>query len=155
MGQYITGPAELEPYKEFMRIKRDVIYMDNNRRLWLTPRGWISDGASLPWIIQWKWKPYDERYVREAFTHDARFCAHDASFADSNKLFKEGLESCGWKYSQLFYVGVSSPWGWYSYNFIPTMEENIPLLKVIEGFNYAQDHSIRIHCDYQPDWVRH
>lgn len=132
----------MEPWEgDFVRLLTDVKFKDSTGKIWLAPAGWVLDGASIPWVFQCVFKPFDKRYFASSTIHDVRFCVQDATFKRSNQLFRECLEAQEWKYPGLFYTAVSSPFGWYSYNYIKNLEVNKPLEEVVRKFN--EDQAIR------------
>lgn len=130
---FITPVPRVIPYKDdLVQLYDSVVYKSKNGGIWVAPRGWITDGASIPWILTWKYKRFDPRYVRSAFIHDVRFTIHDLSFADSNTLFLESMRWEAWHKANLFYRAVSTPFGWWNYHMHPGPAENESLYAEIE-----------------------
>ncbi|MBM4356018.1 MAG: DUF1353 domain-containing protein [Deltaproteobacteria bacterium] len=151
---FLTALPRLEPYDGgHVRILDDVLFKDKTGHIWLSPAGWVSDGCSMPWILTWKWSAYDPRYLRSALIHDVRFCVHDLSFKDTNRLFYESLTDEDWEYARLFKVAVSSPVGWYSYNYRPNLPVNLPLEEVVRKHNENQNARRAVFAGY-PQWLQ-
>jgi len=55
----------------------EVRWRDMLGRYWTCPRGFFTDGASVPWLLRWLWDNYDEKTIRPAIIHDLRYALHD------------------------------------------------------------------------------
>lgn len=138
-GKFLTAVPTLRPWHgKFMELLDDVVYQDSNGRLWLTPRGFILDGASIPIIATGKFPRWDRRYLRSACIHDGRFCAHDCTFRGSNALFDETLTVERFAARRLFVRAVGSPCGWWGYHVTPNIPENTPAIAEIHEWNRTE-----------------
>lgn len=72
----------------------------------VVPRGFISDGASVPRVLQWMYHPYG-RYLEAAVVHDF-FCVHqDIDSVSAAKVFCEAMEVCGvsrWRRFKMYHA---------------------------------------------------
>jgi hypothetical protein len=54
-----------------------VRFRDALGNYWTCPRGFFTDGASVPWLLRWLWSNFDPKTIRPAIIHDLRYCLHD------------------------------------------------------------------------------
>lgn len=86
MGQFITGeivPFNFDTDTEMLTLRRDVIYIDDDGREWVAPKGMRSDGTSMPRLL---WAvlghPFAGVRLKPSLIHDSAYqCAlpEDAS----------------------------------------------------------------------------
>ena len=79
-----------------------------------------TDGASIPWIAQWKYQRFDARYLRSAVSHDRPYSMHGVDPAmkltrhQADSLLYWGMvEECDEATAERFYFWVRSPVGGY------------------------------------------
>ncbi len=81
---------------EQVRLEADVVYVDPADTRWIAPKGFISDGASIPrafWSIVGG--PLDGSYRGPAFVHD-RYCAtQSAPSHDVHRMFYLACRAAG------------------------------------------------------------
>ena len=63
----------------------------------VVPRGFTTDGASIPHLGQWLtgWKPWDEPQRLPAIVHDWLYCRQDTVKPYSDRVFRALLKSEG------------------------------------------------------------
>ena len=74
-------------------------------------RGFPTDGASLPLLVQWRWSPWEPRIFNKAVRHDAGYSLHDIQDGWGSKCvvddrFKRELQADGFEASKLFWSMV-------------------------------------------------
>jgi hypothetical protein len=75
---FLTERPRLFKLKNRLAITRDtLVWRDMNGWIWTVPAGFLTDGASVPWLLRWLWSPWDEKTLRPALPHDLRYCLHD------------------------------------------------------------------------------
>lgn len=125
-GQFIGKPPPVDHLTgKLGRIEREVVYVDKRGFVWRCPAGWVCDGASVPWFMWRVFNPWDQRWLRSACIHDARFSVHDRSFNEANDLFAECLQAdATGNPVKLFRWAVGTSIGAYSYYHIPNQPAN-------------------------------
>jgi hypothetical protein len=110
-----------------VRVLEDIRFVDSFGEEWLTPRGNVADGATIPF---WLWPiiggPYEGEHRDGALIHDGGYaCALETTFgaaimstrrAATDRAFFEAMTVCGtphWK-RDLIYRGVRDG-GWYAW----------------------------------------
>ena len=64
--------------------------------LCVVPKGYVSDGASIPWIAwQLTYTPFDDLVIASAVAHDWGDDIHFLTFKQNNKMFKQMLTENG------------------------------------------------------------
>ncbi len=91
-------------------------------------RGFPTDGASLPWLVTWRWDPWDPKVLPAALTHDGGYSLRDTEFAMGTKeqvdaRFRLGMKVLNFEGSNLFWWSVARFGGvaWRSPN-VPIMD---------------------------------
>lgn len=94
----------------------DLIWMDPDGEEKILRRGFPSDGASLPWIAQLKWDPWDPVILPEALLHDGGYTLQKTEFALGGKAvvdrrFYNGMYVAGFRAKRTFWRTVQVA-GW-------------------------------------------
>lgn len=75
---WFTPVPYLHKLKSGLAITLDeVVWRDRFGNFWRCPKGFLTDGASVPWLLRWLWSPWDEKTLRAAIIHDLRYSLHD------------------------------------------------------------------------------
>jgi len=88
-----------------------------NDHLLLVPARFVTDLASIPWILQWKYNPEDISLIRPAILHDYLYQDPNGfSRAEADTIFYDALrvEGNSWFDSYAMYSAVRL-FGWYHY----------------------------------------
>ena len=99
-------PQEMMVYKplRYCNLKLDIIVLP----------GFITDGASVPKLLQNIYPPFSGRYIEAAVLHDALYMSESLSRLQADKLFLEAMETLGvswWKRMTMYYAVRAA--GWY------------------------------------------
>jgi hypothetical protein len=117
-GNYwLTPMPSMTPIApNLMRLDTPVVWVDGNGKQWSVPVGFITDGASLPWLITAIWDRWEPRTLRAAILHDFAYSYHTYGTKDHvDKRFYNGLCADKWSHSLTYYRAVK--WGgWYAWN---------------------------------------
>ena len=108
---WISHKPCLYPYSDIeMLTLDDLIYysklIDQNITV---KRGFNTDGASVPWLFQWKFKPFDNRTIRSVILHDYLYVLHDydPTFTMDRKMaddiLLESLVAESWTNAKMYY----------------------------------------------------
>ena len=75
---WFSGQPRLFPMKDGTAMTLDVLmWRDRHGLYWTVPKGFVTDGASVPWLLRWLWSPWDETTLRPAVIHDIRYVLYD------------------------------------------------------------------------------
>lgn len=80
MGQFLTGeivPFNFDTDANMLELRREVVYVDDNGREWVAPKGMKSDGTSMPRVL---WSllghPFAGVRLKPSLIHDSAYqCA--------------------------------------------------------------------------------
>jgi len=117
VGYWLTATPSLTPVEPgLMRLDVPVAWRDAGGKTWVVPKGFITDGASLPWILTAVWDRWEPRTIQAAILHDYGYSYHTyGSKAEVDRRFYDGLVADGWDHALTYYRGVR--WfGWYAWN---------------------------------------
>jgi hypothetical protein len=105
-GQFSTIPP-LQPYKvgEWVLLD-DLIYTDRAGKTHIAPKYFITDLASIPWIVEPIFNSVDSRIP--GVCHDALYCFNAMPRVDCDRLLAEMLDvtGCDAVREGLIYAGV-------------------------------------------------
>jgi hypothetical protein len=108
-GKY-SGPIRTEwEQGRKMRLLEDARYIGPDGRVWLAPKGWSIDGASIPQAF---WcsvgGPYEDSYRDASVFHDVACDQRTARWQDVHYLFYTGMRCSGVKEQQakIMYAAV-------------------------------------------------
>lgn len=80
----IMNPTWLSPLPKIFKLKSglaitldNLFWRDALGQLWVCRKGFLTDGASVPWVLRWLWSRWDESTLRPAIIHDMRYSLHD------------------------------------------------------------------------------
>jgi hypothetical protein len=75
---WFSGVPKLFPLRDKTAMTlHSLSWRDRYGVFWTVPKGFITDGASVPWLLRWLWNPWDEATLRPAIIHDMRYMLHD------------------------------------------------------------------------------
>lgn len=92
-----------------MRLLEDFAYVDPKGKTWLAPKGYVTDGASIPRVL---WTlvgaPYEGQYREAAVIHDYYCDTKSAPHQDVHRIFYYANRAAGVSdfYSKVLYGGV-------------------------------------------------
>jgi hypothetical protein len=97
-GARFSGDPEgkLQPDGRNIELLKPFSFLDSSNRLWEVPKGYVSNGASIPQLF---WSiiggPWDGRYRNPAIVHDY-YCDHRIeTWEDTHKMLYEGCMCAG------------------------------------------------------------
>jgi hypothetical protein len=95
-GKYV-GPIRTEWERgRKMRLLEDAQYIAPDGRVWLAPKGWSIDGASIPQAF---WSsvggPYEDTYRQASVFHDVACDQKTARWQDVHSMFYTGMKCSG------------------------------------------------------------
>lgn len=99
-GRFGLLPNAGDPSGRTRILQYDFGFVDQHRVGWQTNAGDVTNGASIPWWIQWlAGEPYDERFIGAAVVHD-RYCDDELrrrvrAWQDTHKMFPDALRASG------------------------------------------------------------
>lgn len=105
MGEFL-GPVESEWLQHSgkdrkMKLLKDLIFIDSDKRVWIAERGSIVDGASIPralWVFAGS--PFSGDYRRASVIHDTECQKKTSQQREVHKVFYEMMREDGvpkWK----------------------------------------------------------
>ena len=76
----------------FVPIANDFKYVDPNNTVWLTKKGDVTDGASIPvWARPFIGEPFDRNFIKAAVIHD-HYCDRNVRpWRDTHRVFYDAL----------------------------------------------------------------
>jgi len=76
--------------------------------IWTAPNGFLTDGASVPWLAWWlTYTPHDPRVAEAAAIHDAAYVYQPRTRAEADRVFRELLlrnDAAPWKAALMFWA---------------------------------------------------
>lgn len=149
VGEFTSNPSfKMDKDGATITLSEDLIFKDGQRRVWRTPAGYRSNGASIPKVL---WSviggPLSGRYRIPAVMHDY-FCdrrSHDWRIV--HRAFYEGMRSAG--------VSATKAWIMYRavHNFGPRWTQKIDIPASCKpGANFNPDECV-VNSDSKPDIV--
>lgn len=79
-----------------MRLLNDVSYFDPNGKEWIAPKGYVTDGASIPKVF---WSlvggPFDDQYREAALIHDVYCDSKSQPWQDVHRVFYYANRAAG------------------------------------------------------------
>jgi hypothetical protein len=117
VGYWLTPTPSLTPVaKGLMRLDEPVAWMDEAGARWVVPAGFITDGASLPWILTAVWDRWEPRTLRAAIMHDYGYSFHTfGSKSEVDARFYAGLKADHWPHALAYYRAVKLM-GWFAWH---------------------------------------
>jgi hypothetical protein len=114
---WLTPIPSLTPVSpRLMRLDSPVAWLDDRGRTLVVPAGFVTDGASLPWIVTAIWDRWEPRTLRASILHDYGYSYHkQGTKAQVDKRFYEGLRADKWDHALTYYRAVKYC-GWYAWN---------------------------------------
>jgi hypothetical protein len=115
--KWLTPTPTMTPIApNLMRLDSPVAWQDGNGKVWRVPVGFITDGASLPWILTAVWDRWEPRTIQAAILHDYGYSYHaSGTKAEVDKRFYNGLIASKWDHATTYFRAVK--WfGWYAWN---------------------------------------
>ena len=110
-GSFINAPpkASFNGNGRDIKLLEDFAYRDRRKAIWLAPKGYVSNGASIPsflWSIVGA--PFEGKYRNAAIIHDAACDAKEKPPADVHLAFYEACRSGGLSevHAKILYTGV-------------------------------------------------
>lgn len=104
MGKFITKLEYryADKVKSRIMLLNDLIYIDTNGDIYSVPKGFYSDGLSVPWLLRWYQHPFDEQALPAGIVHDFVLDSPDYTmpFTDCNNLFRRCLKARKVRYSK-------------------------------------------------------
>ncbi len=116
-GTWLTPIPSLTPIApNLMRIDEPVAWLDGKGKTWVVPAKFVTDGASLPWVLTAIWDRWEPRTLRSSILHDYGYSFHTYGTKEEvDKRFYDGLQEDHWSHALTYYRGVK--WfGWYAWN---------------------------------------
>jgi len=116
-GHWLTATPSLTPVApNLMRLDDPVVWRDSHGKTWTVPAGFITDGASLPWVLTAVWDRWEPRTIQSAVLHDYGYSYHTFGTKDGvDRRFYDGLVADRWGHALTYYRGVR--WfGWYAWS---------------------------------------
>ncbi len=113
---WFSGALDLRAYKPGEWVLLEPFrYHARDGREFTVPRWFITDLASIPWLVDPLFDGLDHRAA--GVTHDWLYCSQQVSRAEADELFREMLETLGVGVIKrnLMYSGLRVG-GWYRYN---------------------------------------
>jgi len=114
-GQFASIPPLL-PYNpgEWVLLS-DMVYTDLAGTLHVVPKYFVTDLASIPWVVEPVFRSIDSRLP--GVLHDWTYCVRQAPRGTCDLLLAEALRvtGCDRVRERLIYAGVRAG-GWYRYN---------------------------------------
>lgn len=79
-----------------IEVLEELIYIDSNKTKWIVPKGYKSDGASIPkWAQRFIGEPLEGDTLRAVLIHDVYCENKKRSQEDTHKVFREILKLDG------------------------------------------------------------
>ena len=99
------------PLRGWFQARRWLLLEDWQYRGIVIPKGFITDGASVPRILYWLFEPTGILFI-PAILHDYFYATKSVSRADADRIFRENVikEGC-WLAGWLAWIGVRL-FGW-------------------------------------------
>ncbi len=113
---WFSGALDLRAYKPGEWVLLEPFrYHARNGREFTVPRWFVTDLASIPWLVDPLFDSLDHR--KAGVVHDWIYCSQQVSRAEADELFREMLEVLGVGVIKrnLMYSGLRVG-GWYRYN---------------------------------------
>ena len=113
--QYLMAHQRLEPYQRFRLL--DEIIMSDGISNWIIPKGWCTDGASIPRALWWFASPFNGDYLPAAIIHDYLYLTQKISRARADAIFYTMMiqAGVGWLKATIMYFAVRM-FGWLAWN---------------------------------------
>jgi len=83
-----------------------IYYSDHLGRSVSVPKGFRSDGASVPRALWWIYHPFG-RYLKAAVVHDWYCVTQSISYTDAAIVFREAMAVCGvnkWRRQKMYWA---------------------------------------------------
>jgi hypothetical protein len=110
---WLSFPPKLQSLSKHIKISlTDISFQDADGSIWINKRGFPTDGASIPYILEWIWDPFDVRVLRSVYQHDVQYVLHDfdPSFkqlrVEVDCRFLRSMKCEGWPASGMWYGAV-------------------------------------------------
>jgi len=110
---WLSLPPKLHQLTEHTKIVlSDIVFEDIDGITYINKRGFPTDGASIPYLLELIWNPFDMRVIRSVIQHDIQYVLHDFSplFKQTriqvDRRFLRSMHCENWEYSKLWYKGV-------------------------------------------------
>ncbi|MFC1453840.1 DUF1353 domain-containing protein [Verrucomicrobiota bacterium] len=110
---WLSKPPELYPLHKRIKIAlSDITFEDDDGTVFIHKRGFPTDGASISYLLQLIWNPFNVAIIRSVLQHDIQYTEHDFNpfFIQTRKQvdrrFLRSLRCEQWDYSRLWYRGV-------------------------------------------------
>jgi hypothetical protein len=87
--------AEFLPDGERIKLLAEASYVDQNGKVWIAPKGWVVDGASIPrafWTVIGS--PLTGKYRYASVFHDVVCDTHSASWEEAARMFYDAMRCC-------------------------------------------------------------
>jgi hypothetical protein len=130
-GSFINAPPKVsvDENGRDVTLLEDFGYKDRRNTVWITQKGYVSNGASIPQLL-WSivGSPLTGKYRYAAFIHDAACDAQEHPPEDVHRAFYEACRCAGVseREAKILYTGVLS--GCPKWQLVPRQEERaIPL----------------------------
>lgn len=120
-----------------IRLLKDILYLDTPIGPVLVPRGFVSDGCSMP---RFAWRalghPFDHAYLYEAILHDYFYRYQDVDRATADRVLYEMLKGrVSGVRRRAIYWGLRSG-GWKAWNDNAKLNEQKPTTPSEDDDNY-------------------
>lgn len=105
-GQFSINPALLPHAVGEWMLMEDLIYTSKSGKQFVTPKYFLTDLASIPWIAEPFFKSIDTRLP--GIVHDGLYCMNRISRSECDNLLAEMLDvtGCSPTLRNLIYTGV-------------------------------------------------
>jgi len=126
MGGFLT-PLNLQDIDgEKFLLLTPLIYRTHAKRLYSVPAGFVTDFASIPRALWWRY-PKSGKWNRAAVLHDYLYVHNGVSRLDADRLFYEALKACdvNWWTRRVFYRAVRLG-GWVVWNGYGATAKDVP-----------------------------
>jgi hypothetical protein len=114
---WVTDIPHLQPIApNRMMLQSCVIWLDDKGKSWRVPAGFITDGASLPWIVTAIWDRWEPKTLQASILHDYGYTTQMLGTKEEvDERFYRGLLASKWKHAKTYYRAVKHM-GWYAWN---------------------------------------
>jgi len=124
-GYWLTPIPSLTPVKpNLMRLDDPVCWVDAAGKYFVVPTGFITDGASLPWLVTAIWDRWEPKTLRSSILHDYGYSTKSMGTKKQvDKRFLQGLQADKWPHALAYYRAVRFA-GWYAWEIQRNVEQS-------------------------------
>lgn len=109
MSGYWASPIpSMTPVKpNLMRLDDPVVWVEDGGKCFVVPAGFITDGASLPWLVTAIWDRWEPKTLRSSILHDYSYSTKSMGTKEQvDQRFLRGLQADKWPHALAYYRAV-------------------------------------------------